>query len=108
MSERRDCCQRGRWAGSRSRSDEQARDGVDFEALVQASLGGRLGERRDQAGGGGEEDAIAALDGLEAEPDGQVRLAEASGPRKTTFSPCWMKRTLLSVWICFLSSEGWS
>ena len=57
--------------------DEEARDGVDLETILQPPLRGRLGEGRDQAGGGREEHAVAGLDRLEAETHGQVRLADA-------------------------------
>src|SRR5947209_4270478 len=57
--------------------DEQARDGVNLEPLLQAPLRGRFRERGDQRGRGGEEHAIAVLDGFEAEPDGEVGLAHA-------------------------------
>src|SRR5438034_11428495 len=59
--------------------DEQARDRVDLEAVVQAPLGCGLGQGGDQTGCGREEHAIAVLDGFEAEPDGEVGLAHARG-----------------------------
>src|SRR5712691_3256666 len=62
--------------------DEQARDGIQLEPLVQAPLGRGLGERGDQAGRRREEHAIPALDRLEAQPDGQVRLADAGRPEE--------------------------
>src|SRR2546426_181070 len=57
--------------------DEQARDGVDLEPLLQAPLRGRFRERGDQPGRRREEHAIAVLDGLESEADGQVGLPDA-------------------------------
>src|SRR5437667_4021528 len=57
--------------------DEQARDGVDLEPLLQAPLRGRFRERGDQPGRRRKEHAIAVLDGLESEADGQVGLPDA-------------------------------
>ncbi len=77
MSCRRDWPRPGRWAGSRSRRHEQPRDSVDLEALLQTPLGHGFHQGGDRAGRRRAEHAVAVLDGLEAEPDGQVRLADA-------------------------------
>lgn len=76
-------------------------DGVDLEAVVQPPFRGRLGEGRDQADGGGEEHAVAGLDGLEAEAHGQVRLADARGAEQDDVFAMLDEVTALSVWICF-------
>src|SRR5439155_7908784 len=57
--------------------DQQPGHGVDLEPLVQTPLGRGLGQGGDEAGRGREQDAVAMLDGLEAEPDGQVGLPDA-------------------------------
>jgi len=51
---------------------------VELELLLEPPLGERLGERADHAGGGREQDAVAALDRLQAKPDGEVRLSRTA------------------------------
>src|SRR3954463_14829700 len=56
--------------------DQEARDGEELQLLFEPALcegGGELGDHR---GGGGEEHAVAVLDRLEAEPDGEMALAD--------------------------------
>src|SRR5439155_9727661 len=57
--------------------DQEPRHGVELELLLEPALGERLGQGADHAGGGGEQDAIAGLDGLEPQANGEVRLADA-------------------------------
>src|SRR5262249_54009052 len=55
--------------------DQEPRHRVELELLLEPALGERLGERADHVRRGREQHAIAALDRLEAEPDGKMRLA---------------------------------
>jgi len=52
-------------------------------------------------------DAVTVLDGLQTDPTAKWVSPTPGGPRMTTFSPCSMKWQVLSVWICFLSIDGW-
>src|SRR5207244_11194837 len=54
--------------------------GVDLELVVQAALAEGAGQGGNEDGGRGEEHAVATLDGLEAEPDGEMGLAHPGRP----------------------------
>src|SRR6266487_596848 len=56
--------------------------GVELELLLEPALGERLGQRTDHAGGGREQHPVAGLDGLQAEPDGEVGFADAGRPEQ--------------------------
>src|SRR5882672_11353931 len=55
--------------------DEQAGHRVDLELVVQTALAEGAGQSGNEDGGRGEEHAVAVLDGLEAEPHGEMGLA---------------------------------
>src|SRR5262249_7974437 len=57
--------------------DEQPGHGVDLELVIQAAFGQRLRQGGDEDGGRGEQHAVAVLDGLEAEADGEMGFAHA-------------------------------
>jgi len=72
--------------------EQQPRDGVEPEPVLEAAFGQGRGQAGDEGGGLGEEYAIAALDSLEAEPHPRgAFLPTPGGPRIATFSPCSMK-----------------
>src|SRR5207249_3192304 len=52
-------------------------DYAGLELIVEAAFGEGAGQGGNEDGGRGEEHAVAALDGLEAEPDGEMGLAHA-------------------------------
>src|SRR5215467_1478413 len=60
--------------------NQQPGDGVELEPLVPTILADRARESGDHARGRGEEHAVAALDGLEPEPDRQMGLADPGRP----------------------------
>src|SRR2546426_4824653 len=60
--------------------DERAGHGVDLELVVQTALAEGAGQGGNEDGGRGEEHAVATLDGLEAEPDGEMGLAHPGRP----------------------------
>ena len=57
--------------------DEQLGPAQEPQALAQAALAFGLGQRGDQLGQGAEVDATPGLHGLDAERDGEMRLAAA-------------------------------
>src|SRR5262249_9160737 len=60
--------------------DEQAGHRVELEFVVEPPLPEGPGQRTDERGGRGEQHAVAVFDGLEAEPDREMRLAHAGRP----------------------------
>ena len=79
--------------------------GEDLQAVIETALSQGAGEARDEGGRRGEQHAVAPLDGLEAEADGQVGLLDAGGPRMTR-SAVRDEVQVLRVGAA-LSSEGW-
>jgi hypothetical protein len=64
--------------------DDEERDPAEAtELVVEASLGVRVTETGDPFGGGRERDAVAGLARPDRDPDREVRLAGAGGPRNT-------------------------
>src|SRR6188472_4559750 len=56
--------------------DQQAWDREDLELVFESALGEGLGQRGDHRGRGDEQHPVAVLDGLEAQPDGEVDFAD--------------------------------
>src|SRR5258706_9502591 len=61
--------------------DQEPRHGEELELLFEPALGERGGELGDHRCGGGEEHAIAMLDRLETDADGEMRLTHARRPQ---------------------------
>jgi hypothetical protein len=66
--------------------DEQLGHGEKEELLGKAGVGLGLGQRRDERRGTDGKHRVAGLDCSAAEGDGQMRLADARGPKTSTFS----------------------
>lgn len=73
--------------------DQESGHGVGLEFLIESPLRGRLGEGADQRSGRREEDPIAVLDGLEAQPDCEVSLPDTGRAQEDDVLACLHKPT---------------
>lgn len=86
--------------------DQESRDGEELELLLELSLGERGGQLGDHPSSRREEHAVAVLDRLQAEPDGEMCLSDAGRPEDQDVLAVLDEVAGRERLDLFLSSEG--